>query len=85
MKIGETSDGVGLDDLVHRPERPGLDLNEHFKAVEDHHRKELRDRFAMAALAGFLGGRSSSIADLDECAEFCYRLADAALRAREVK
>lgn len=41
----------------------------------------LRDLFAMTALAGVTTGEA--VVDREMCAEHCYKLADAMLKARE--
>ena len=47
-------------------------------------RRKLRDRFAMAALTGLTGDGTYEPNDYEETvAEFCYRLADEMLAARE--
>jgi hypothetical protein len=52
------------------------------EARNDAERRELRDRFAMAALTGLCFGRQDNV---DAFAREAYLVADAMLRAREGK
>ena len=46
----------------------------------------LRDYFAAAALTGYLGNpEGNSKWEISDVAQFCYRQADAMIRAREAK
>ena len=46
----------------------------------------LRDYFAAAALTGYLGNpEGNSKREISDVAQFCYRQADAMIRAREAK
>ena len=50
------------------------------------HGMTLRDYFAAAALTGYLGNpEGNSKWEISDVAQFCYRQADAMIRAREAK
>ena len=52
----------------------------------DHFGMTLRDYFAAAALTGYLGNpEGNSKWEILDVAQFCYRQADAMLKAREAK
>ena len=51
----------------------------------DHFGMTIRDFFAAAALQGLLANHEASFDSRKERAEYCYIVADAMLKAREVK
>ena len=60
-----------------------LRRKEYQREIEQKERAELRDRFAMAALPGFLGQFvEAHPSDFEEIAKDAYGLADAMLKAR---
>ncbi len=68
------------------PAFPAPDLGEHdFGQRGAYWGMTLRDYFAAKAMQGFCSGSFWSETDNDDCASAAYKMADAMLKAREVK